>query len=148
MAGNPTEAKEIALYFLSIANQELTKPNISRSVIVAKNLLAKGYPKRDIMEVIDYVCEKKSPYSLSYVATAYPDVIKAVEEKRLHVKAKAELELLEQYAKEKQGEVREDDGTTERNRNKSSKFGVQSRVGTKYHFDLFEGNGQDNGSGK
>lgn len=137
---NATEAKEIALYFLGQIKDksELTRGEIARTINMAKLMLI-DYQKQDILDVIDHVLARKTDiYSLGFIKSAIPDALKALESERLKEKAKVILMEQEQLAKEQQGEVREGNESTERNREKARKFDVQSRLRKKFNFDLFE----------
>lgn len=138
---NGTHAKDIALHFLEATTDErLTPAVISKTIRQAKNLLSYGYAKDEIIRVIDAIIEKGiHMYSLGYVNACINDVLKELEELDLKQKGIEEKKLLEQHAMEKRSEVVTHGESTERNRDKAGRFGVQSRFGKKHNFDMFEG---------
>lgn len=150
MKANPTDARDIALFFLSMTKGDVELPRVDfqRATETAKRLLLK-YRKQDILDVIDLlVKERPDVYSLSYVPYVYDEYFRKVEAERYKRLAEIAKEKMSQLAREQQTEVKEDDGTSERNRGKADRFGTQSRLGEKYSFDMFERQGQDNGGGE
>jgi len=140
---DPTDAKTLTLHFLELTNNELNTPNIQRTIVQVKGVLAKGYTVEQITKVIDHVLERTMIYSFGYIAKVIDKVLAEINEKeeqeRTKVLAEAAIRQQEQSNAERRGKVDEFDESTERNRNKAGKFGVQSRLGKKFDFDMFEG---------
>ena len=74
-------------------------------------------------------------YSLGYVNVCIDDVIAKLKQQAA---SKQITEQFATHAKEKQTEVLGCDESTDRNREKLDRFGVQSRFREKHHFDMFE----------
>lgn len=132
-----TIAKEIALYFTDLCKIEQTPSNMSRTVRQAKTLLSKEYSKEDILTVINYIVNNKNTkiYSFGYISVVIDDILEEMAAKKQEVKIKEEMN---EYLSKNMEVVQNDHPSTERNRNKSSRFGVQSRFGEKYNFDMFK----------
>lgn len=138
---NPTDAKTIALYFLNATTDGRNTPIvIAKTITQVKSLLNVGYTKDEITATIDHVIARGvQMYSFGYLSTCIANVLVEVNKNKTSseaVKAKQELDEMQKKAME---EVNVVDESTERNRQKLSRFGVQSRVGEKHHFDMFEG---------
>lgn len=73
---NPTDAKEIALYFIGTKELELTKTNIIKNIAIAKSILELGYPKESILIAIDLNIEKM--YSLGFIKFVIEEVHNAI----------------------------------------------------------------------
>lgn len=142
MKANPTEAKDVALYFLEESTvQEPTPYIIGKTIKQVKDLMEKGYTKQDIMDVIDYlVAHGKKMYSFGYILTMMEVTMKAIQVKREAILQKV---LLDEIARTNMNEVKVDAESAERNRSKADRFGIKSREREKYHFDMFEEHGQD-----
>ena len=86
---NPTEAKDIALYFLDMTDSDMSKKKIARTIKEAKTLLSEGKTKEQILHVIDKVLDVKgkSVYSFGYIIAVFDDYIKDFEvtKKKLEV---------------------------------------------------------------
>lgn len=143
---NGTDAKTIALHFLNhTTDGRYTPAVIAKTINQAKSLLRSGYTVDEVCATIDYVIETGiQMYSIGYINTCIGNVLKIIEE----VKFKEEVAQIKQKQleelKEKQGEVNVDVESTERNRGKIARFGVQSGFGKKHNLDMFEGQRQDN----
>lgn len=139
---NGTDAKDIALHFLRATGVERATPAIiARTIRTAKSILASGYSKQEILSVIDYIVDVKKihMYSIGYVSTVINDVLKELSEKEATKKVREEIK---QQRLDVGNEVTDDNGSTERNRDKARGLGIQSRFGKKHNFDMFEGHGQ------
>lgn len=140
---NGTEAKDIALYFIKLTQGRATPSIIAKTIRQAKSLLAHEYTKEEIIKVIDYiVLEKKyEVYSLGYINTCINDVLREIkkkEEKEELEKKKAEIRN-QLTSEQVHSEVKDDGKSTERNREKARRIGVQSRFREKFNLDMFEG---------
>lgn len=143
---NGTDAKDIALHFIKRTSDGRSTPSIiAKTVNQAKTLLQNGYTKQEIIKVINYIVDIKhiDMYSLGYVSTCINNMIKEINKLEEEIKAK-ELkkkheEELNRISLEQQGEVKGVGESTQRNRDKLSRFGSQSRVGEKFDFDMFKG---------
>jgi UDP-N-acetylmuramoylalanine-D-glutamate ligase len=140
---NGTVAKDIALHFVNATNQRVTPHIMRKTIQQAKSLLSSGYEKDEIISVIDFLLKHKSAnmYSLGYVNASINDILREMKEME-------EKERLEQVRKEiaeqqsvQRSEVVNHAESTERNRKKAERIGtgVQSRLGKKFNFDMFEG---------
>lgn len=145
---NGTHAKEVAIHFLNATTDgRYTRLMIAKTINIAKSILTSGFTKEEIIAVIDYFVNKGvNMYSLGYISATIGDALKEVQKDVRSREAQQEMQKLEEHAKSQQSEVSVNDESAERNRAKLTRFGVQSGVREKHHFDLFEGHGQDNGS--
>lgn len=143
---NGTDAKEIAVHFINLTETRATPQIMAKTINQAKSLLESNYTKEEVLSVLDYVIlEKKiDVYSLGYVNSCINDVLREI--KALQ-QEKEKQEAKEQFRKEsasiqtsQQSEVKEDDESTERNRQKAERqrSHIQSRLGEKFDFDLFK----------
>ena len=143
---NGTDAKDIALHFISLTSGRATPHIIAKTITQAKSLLKSGYTKGEVIKVINHLVlvKKVEIYSLGYVNASINSIIDEIKARETldHV-AKVKQELTTESIKQ-QSEVATDGESTERNRAKSERFGIQSRFGKKFDFDMFEGHGQDN----
>lgn len=139
---NGTDAKDISLYFAYNFSVRVTHGYMAKTVNQAKLLLEQGYTKDDIMKVIKYIADgSKNPiHSFGYIIKVMDDTLQKI---RTAEKAEQELAKLDVLAKQMQNEVSKDGESTERNRVKARDFGIQSRFGEKFNFNLLEGLGQD-----
>lgn len=137
---NGTDAKDIALYFLKETGVERATPAIiGKTIKQAKHLLSQGYEKEEILSVIDHIVAKGvHMYSIGYVSHAINEVLKEIEGARIKEEAKSVTKQLEEQQLKARNEVKSDGNSAERNRNKARGFGIQSRFGEKFNFDLFE----------
>lgn len=136
MAYNPTVAKELALFFLEKIEQRPTPTTMARTIKQIKEMMEFGYTDEEIKYAIEYAL-KANPnvYSFGYVATLIDKALK------LRIKKPAPVHAVDLHTitVTKESEVEKLDELSERNKRKSSEFGVQSRKRKKYNFDLFEG---------
>lgn len=135
------EAREIALHFVSKMKLESAKVDweISRVTARARQLLTK-YRKHEIIDVINYSFQRNSSiYSFGYIANYMEEVLAVLESEKSKDVAKAVVAKEIAELASTREEVSFDEQSAERNRAKASRFGVQSRIGEKYPFDLFEG---------
>lgn len=131
-----TAAKDIALYFIRITGGSLSTSNVGKTIIQAKKLLSLGYKKQNIIDVIDYlIASNINIYSLGYLFSCIESTLNTLEVAK---KAKTEKEKLTLANQQQQSEVVSNLESSERNKRKLKQFGVQSRFGEKFNFDLFE----------
>lgn len=139
---NPTDAKTIALYFLDMTTDKYTKSIIARTINQAKNLLSAGYTKEEIIETIDYILDKGDikMYSIGYINTCINDVLRKINvEKEKERVAKLIEQSKEDYLNEdKEEEVISTDESTERNKLKAERTGIQSRKREKSYLDMLK----------
>lgn len=140
---NGTDAKDIGLYFLKATGVERATPAIiGKTIAQVKHILEAGYTKEEIIITIDHILAKGiKMYSIGYVSHAINDALREIEQEELKRKAKEITKQLEQSHAEKRSEVKHDDESTERNREKARRLqsSVQSRKREKFNFDMFEG---------
>ena len=138
---NGTDAKEIALHFIKLTQERTTPHVIGKTIVQAKTLLASGYTKQEILDVITHLVEVKkvSMYSIGYLNSAMNNVLREIQEQQ-------EKERLIEMRKERMAnqergkEVNSfDEESRERNRQKAGRINLQSRFGKKFNFDMFEG---------
>lgn len=147
---NGTDAKDIALHFINMTSERATPSIIKKTIGQAKTLLSSGYNKDEIIKVIDYILDVKKVdmYSLGYVSVTINDMLKEIRENERAeqlVKEKQEIqEAMHKEQQEQRNEVKDDGESTERNKSKLSRFGVQPRFGKEFNLDLFEVQRQDN----
>ena len=123
-----TDAKDIALYFIDLTSGRATPSIISRTIIQAKSILSSGYTKEEIIKVIDVMVGKKgaSIYSLGYISASINSVLNEIKKEDVKEQAK----IIKNQIKEMsvpQIEVKADDDSGNRNRNKSERFGIAKR---------------------
>jgi hypothetical protein len=139
---NGTDAKDIALHFIDLTMGRATPAIIAKTVNQAKVLLASDYTKEEIISVIDYIVANKSVtmYSLGYVNACINSVLREINLEQDKQKAnKLKQTIKTSFAKQiTPKEVVVNDDSTQRNKNKCARFGVQPRVRTKPYLDLFE----------
>lgn len=147
MIPSPTDAKTVALYFLDqTTDGRNTPPVIAKTINQAKNLLAVGYTKEEIIATIDFTIKRGvKMYSFGYLSSAIADSLREINKHKVDERVSNVKKELEEFSKQAMKEVAVDEHeSTERNRQKAERLSVQSRVGTKYNLNMFEGHGQDN----
>lgn len=129
---NPTDAKTIALHFY---DRKGWRPdgNIGRTVNTAKSLLRYGYTVEEVLSVIDYTFDKLNinVYSIGYFNKSINSTLERMKKENKPKTPKVEYPL--------PTKTEEDNGSSERNKNKISRLNGQSNIGKKYNFDMFEG---------
>lgn len=143
-----SDAKQIALHFIEKTSGRATKAIMGKTINQAKSLLTEGYKKEEILNVIDYLIDVKKidMFSLGYVNVSINSILltinKAQNELIKNEKTKqVEKEVL--AMNEENREVLQNDESTQRNKSKLNKFGVQSGVREKSFVDMFEKLGQN-----
>lgn len=134
---NGTDAKDIALHFVNSTTGRATPQIMGKTINQAKSILKSGYTKTEVLDVIDYLIHTKNAdlYSLGYVGASINDVLKTIRKQRAIEEAKKQL-ALKQVQERSVVEVESE--SSQRNRSKVERFGVQSGFREKYHLDLFE----------
>jgi hypothetical protein len=142
---NGTDAKDIALHFIHKTTGRATPAIMQKTVIQAKSLLSCGYTKSEIIRVIDFILDVKGKqlYSIGYVNACINDVLKELRQIDEKGNVKEVMKHIEEHLQQEQKEVNDDDESTQRNRDKLSRFGVQPRFGKELDFNLFEIHRQD-----
>lgn len=144
---NGTEAKDIALYFVQQTTGRATPSAIAKTITQAKSLLASGYTKDEVLACIDYVLQvrKIEMYSLGYINAGINSILEDVNKQKTQdlIKSKASEVKEQMSALAEKDEVKVNGESTQRNRDKLNRIGVQSGFGKKFNFDLFERSGQD-----
>lgn len=136
MINEPTVAKELALLFIELSGQCPTPSNMPRTTKIVKDLLEFGYTDEEIAYAIRYAFKiNKNVYSIGYVSSI---IDKAIQQKE-RAKLLANKQEVTTKPITNESEVESQDDVAERNRGKSSKFGIQSRKRKKHYFDMFEG---------
>jgi len=144
MSINPTSAKDIALEWLALLGLRPVPAQMGRIIKQVKGLMEVGFSDEEIRYAMNYVVSTKpNVYSFGYIEMCINDVIrkKRLEEQRIQeklIKEQINKQVLEQISITHESEVAEGDETSERNRRKAERFGVQSRVREKSYFHLFE----------
>lgn len=128
-----SEARDIALAFCNDVLGKVTKSDISRAVIQAKQILDEGYGQDDVLLVIDYIHKetKTKMYSLGYVKAVIKDVLPIAITHRDKNKVKEEQAKLIEELRSK-----EEVNDASRNRAKAKRDRVLTRFGEKHSFDL------------
>lgn len=145
MKANGTIAKDIAIYFFEAIDTRCTSSMIAKTIIQAKHLLQAGYTEDEIKKVIDYIVNKTNVkmYSLGYVNTMINKILENIEDEEKQLETERLIqESKEEYEKLK-SQVKES-GTETRNREKLNRFGIKSRFGEKFDFNMLEESGEDN----
>lgn len=136
---NGTHAKDIALYFIDMTDMRATPGIVRKTIVQAKRTLEAGYTKDEIISTIDRNLEKGvNMYSFGYIDVSINDVLREIEKEKSKVEAKKVKEEIEEMQKSQRKAVSMSDESTERNREKARRVGVQSRLRKKLNFDMFE----------
>lgn len=134
---NGTHAKEIALHFLQLANQPVTKTNVAKTIKLAKATLEEGYTRDEVFAVMERVFASKRAniHSFGYITSCMEQMLDDMRaaEQAVHIKAASDQAISKQ-----RNEVETNDQSTERNRNKADRTKFQSRLRKKFNFDMFE----------
>lgn len=142
MTVNPTEAKEIALEWLKLLGNKPTPPLMARTIKQVKGLMQVGFSDEEIRYTMEYVVRTNpNIYSFGYVEACINDVLRKRAEEKRKEKSKQISESLQKQAiaiVTSESEVANDDESSERNRRKAERLGVQSRFREKSYFNLFE----------
>lgn len=118
---NPTNAKELVLYFHTIKELEIIPETMAKSMVQMKQLLKKGYTPEQIKSTMEYY--KDDMYSIGYLQYV---IDKHITEEYMKELKDKELETLTEVSQA--GD----------NRQKAERFNSQSRFGKKYNIDLFK----------
>lgn len=147
---NGVDARDIALHFVDLTGLRVTPRIMQKTIGQAKTILMSGYSKDEVISALDFAVKKRGIdiYSLGYITASINDLLREIKEEQkkdsLQDDKQAIKELLEAEQLKMRQEVSITDESTERNRNKAGRVGVQSGVGKKYSLDMFEGQRQDN----
>ncbi len=137
MKNNP--AYNIATYFLKKTKQNTTA-NLKKTLNQANRLLDKGYSENDIINSIDLVIEKGiNIYSLGYITTCIDDCLKELQAKQYKDKLnKIVTTSIDKLNCLNRNEVIANIDSKKRNRTKLNRFGIQSRFGEKFNFNMLK----------
>lgn len=144
MTVNPTTAKDIALEWLALLGLRPVPAQMGRIIKQVKGLMEVGFTDEEIRYTMHEVLNTKPDvYSFGYIETCINDVVRKrrMEEQRKQekiIRQEINKQVLEQISITHESEVAEGDETSERNRRKAERLGVQSRVREKSYFHLFE----------
>lgn len=139
-----SDARLIAFHYFDKTKSKTTKAIMTKTIGQAKSLLTDGYTVEEITNVIDYIIDVKkiNMYSLGYVNYSINNILREiVKSKEIQYKQKLADETNKQIAstnESSRNEVKIDDKSTNRNKNKLERFGVQPRFGEEFNFDMFE----------
>jgi len=137
---NGTDAKDIALHFLKAIEQRATPQIIGKTINQAKIILTSGYKKKEILDVIDYIIDKKKTemYSLGYVGTCINDVLREMHEEVVDEGVTHEIDQLASKINSERSEVIIDHESRERNRERAKRINSECRLRKKFNLDMFE----------
>ena len=144
MMVNPTEAKEVALEFLALTGQRPTPQLMGRIIKQVKGLMENGFTTEEIQYTVEHITKMKPDvYSFGYIEACINDVLRKRKKeqeiaKERELKAAVQRQFVEVTPIASQSEVDKDDETSERNRRKAERMGIQPRVREKSYFHLFE----------
>lgn len=135
---NGADAKDIALHFIDMTTGKVTPSIMAKTVTQAKNLLNYGYNKTEIIDVIDYLITVKHVdlYSLGYVNASINNVLREIQKQKANQKKPIPPTFTQTYRK--RNEVKENDESTNRNKSKLNRFGIQPRFGEESFIDMFK----------
>lgn len=135
-----TDAQEIARYFTALTGIQHSHFEYSRIVMIAKQILLMRHSKSDIIRVIDYLIKRKRVRvtSLVYVKKCMDDVLYVLLQEDKQEEMRIAVENMHNNV-EKVREVRKENESTERNRNKARRFGVKSGFREEHYLNLLKG---------
>ncbi len=135
-----SDAKEVAIYFADSTNIKISKSFMSKTIIQAKSLLSDGFTKEEIIKTIDYVINvrKLIPYSFGYINAVISNLLPEIIKLEAQHSAKNTQKEMMKFIEASRSEVIDVDKSTNRNKSKLNRFGIQSRFGEELDFDLFE----------
>lgn len=129
----PTDAKEIAIYFLDITNSHASKAFMATTIIQAKQLLNRGYTMKQIKNTIKYVYDVKNPnmYSLAYITASIDSMQKEMKELEARKPSKYDSSQFEE------GET-DFEQQAKRNKDKLHRFGKKPGFGKEHYIDMLK----------
>lgn len=142
-----SQANQIAKYFINKTAGRATPAIMKKTHTQAKTLLQSGYAKEEIFKVIDFLIDemKIKMYSLGYINTCINDVLIKIEKKESQIKALQNKTIIaseiKKYEQQNKSEVVNDIKSSQRNKTKAERLGVQSWFREKLIGDLFKGDG-------
>lgn len=128
-----TDAKDIALHFIGAKELQLTKQNIMKNTVIAKQILELGFPKESIIIAIDLNVDKM--YSLGFIKFVIEEVHNAIVAKEKDDAVKGALKILNATSRQ-YSEV--GDNGENRNKDKLARRTSVSRLGKSTPNDLFK----------
>lgn len=145
MKTSTNPATEIALHFIKVTEIRTTPLIIKKTTNQAKSLLSNGYTKEEIISVIDYIINNKKAtmYSLGYISASINNMLIEINKSKKQIESKIKSDeiktSLASIQDRDRDEVKTSDESTQRNRNKSNRFGIESRFREESFSDLFKG---------
>jgi len=133
------DAKECVMHYIDKAmDGKASKAFISRSMVNAKSLLNDGFTKEEIIAVIDYSLDVKhlNVFSFGFYNTCIDNMLREANQYQQQIILAEQSRHIASLNQTTRDEVQANDDSTERNRNKSEYFGVQSRLRKKLDFDM------------
>lgn len=133
------DARTCVMHYITKAmDGKASKAFISRCMVNAKSLLNDGFTADEIIAVIDYSIDVKklNIFSFGFYNASIDNLLREVKQLQLQTKTQEQSRHIASFNEENRDEVQANDDSTERNRNKSERFGVQSRLGEKLDFDM------------
>lgn len=127
-------AKEVAVYFYNKIGVKATPAMYAKTIKQAKTLLTAGYSVYDICRVIDYTVDIKKfdIYSLGYFSSTIAYLLKELDKlETTNVAKEVKTKMLNHTR-----EVKDNNESAERNKQKAKNIGSQSRFGEKFTFDM------------
>jgi len=130
---NPTEAKDVALYFYKKKDWK-ADARMGRAVNTVKSMMKNGFTKDQIISAIDYLfaTTKVDIFSIGFISYNINEALDKLNKDRLADEARAERAKL--VTPTPKGV---DDGSSERNKQKLDR-NSKSNIGKKYNFDMFK----------
>ncbi len=136
------DSNKVAKYFVDKTTTRATPAIMKKTTMQAKSILQNGYSKAEIISVIDYLINKNvEMYSLGYVSTCINDVLRKLNQEKKQETALQNKQLIASEAKKyekERTEVISNSESTNRNKSKADRFGVQSRFGEESFSDMLE----------
>lgn len=137
---NGTHAHDVAMHFMAVTNMPITPYQVANVTKQADTLLQR-YTKREIISTINhYVSYRKMHlYSFNFIVKSIDNGLAEMESLRIKDEARIAVEEMASSLETIREEVKFDVESSERNRAKANRFGVQSRIGEKYTLDMLKG---------
>lgn len=135
------DALEVAQHFVKVTEERATPAIMAKTVSQAKVILSSGYSKEEVIRVIDYCVnvKKVKMYSIGYVSVSINSVLSQLNKEDIQQRAtQIRKEQETSFAEVETKEVIPNDESKKRNQDRSSRLGVQPRIGTEPYLDLFK----------
>jgi hypothetical protein len=134
-------AERVVEHLISRTKSVIDSGFRSRQLRIAQHLL-QTHDEEQIISAINhtFLVKKINIYSLHFFTNTIDGILKEVRDKKI---ADAIREQQDSVAATHFGEVRIDEESAKRNRDRAERLGVQSRFGKKFNLDLLERPGED-----